>query len=117
MELVNPKLELFIRNFCKQQKIKYVEPLSLNTNIETELNIFDVDADLFISRFVEEFNIDYSSFNWNKYGYPVGSSLVAVMSFFLGRESEYVKKIAKRHKHTTFTIMVLQNALDSGRLI
>lgn len=86
MEDILPELKLFIIDFCKKNKIKNVDLNSLNieTCIDLDLNIFDIDIDLFLTEFINRFKVDYSSFNWNKYGYPKGSVLVGIIRIFFG---------------------------------
>ena len=116
-ENILPELKKFIIEFCKKQKIKYVdfERISIETNVEIDLNIFDVEADLFLTEFVEKFNVDYSEFSWAKYGYPKGNIIVGLLLVLFGSTS-FVKKIANQLGHSNFKVKNLQRAILTGKL-
>ncbi len=53
-------------------KLQQVDPcaLYLDTSIDLDLDIFDIEIDLFLAEFAEAFRVDNSKFTWYKYGYP-----------------------------------------------
>lgn len=118
MKDILPELKLFILDFCKRNKIKNIDLTDLNieTSIDLDLNIFDIDIDLFMTEFVERFKIDYSTFNWNKYGYPKGSTLVGVLRILFGYKRKWVKRIATIIYKPKFFVENLQNAIITGVL-
>jgi hypothetical protein len=80
MEDVLPPLKEFIVDYCNRYKIRSVDPrsLCLDTSIDLDLDIFDIEIDLFLADFADQFNIDQSKFTWYKYGYPKGSTRVQI---------------------------------------
>ena len=119
MEEVNPQLREFIVNYCTKYKIRKVDPrtLSLETSIDLDLDIFDIEIDLFLAEFAEQFKIDQSKFTWYKYGYPTGSASVNVIKAVFGYKSPWVKKLSNRIYKPRFRVSNLQDAVRTGKLL
>ena len=119
MEEVNPQLREFIINYCTKYKIRQVDPrsLSLETSIDLDLDIFDIEIDLFLAEFAEQFKIDQSKFTWYKYGYPKGSASVNIIKAVFGYKSPWVKKLSKRIYTPRFRVSNLQDAVRTGKLV
>ena len=86
MEEVHPQLKEFIIDYCTRYKISKVDPgtLNLETSIDLDLDIADIEIDLFLAEFAETFRIDQSKFSWYKYGYPTGSASVKLIKAVFG---------------------------------
>lgn len=117
MEDILPSLRDFIIHFCKEHKVgrKALSNLNLNTSLYPELNLEDLDIDLFLSDFVEKFKIDYSKFNWGKYGYPEGYFVIDILKLF-GYHKLWVRKLADRIYKPKFFVRNLQEAILTGKL-
>src|ERR1700749_1925104 len=114
MEEINPQLKEFIVDYCSRYKIREVDPgsLSLNTSIDLDLDIADIEIDLFLAEFAEKFRIDQSKFTWYKYGYPKGSASVKVIRTLFGYKSPWVKKLSNRIYKPKFRVSNLQEAVS-----
>jgi hypothetical protein len=119
MEEVHPQVKKFIVDYCSRYKIAEVDPgcLSLDTSIDLDLDIADIEIDLFLAEFAETFRIDQSKFSWYKYGYPKGSASVKVIRTVFGYNSAWVKNISKKLYKPRFLVSNLQDAFKTGRLI
>ena len=110
MEHVTPQLKDFIVSYCSKHKMREIDAasLALHTSIDLDLDIVDIEIDLFIDDFAAHFRIDTSKFTWYKYGYPTGSSKVTILKIAIwvqapvgetrGREMVYAKA---ENKHLT----------------
>ncbi len=118
MEEINPKLKDFIVDYCTKYKIREVDPCALNldTSIDLDLDIVDIEIDLFIAEFAEQFRIDNSKFSWYKYGYPTGSAGVNVIKAVFGYKSNWVKRLSHRIYKPKFRVSDLQHAVKTGKL-
>jgi hypothetical protein len=96
MEEVLPQLKEFIVDYCTKYKIQKVDPdaLYLDTSIDLDLDIFDIEIDLFLAEFAEAFSIDNSKFSWYKYGYPIGSPTVKAIKTVFGYNTVWVKRLS-----------------------
>jgi len=119
MEEVLPQLKEFIVDYCTKYKIHRVDPcaLYLDTSIDLDLDIFDIEIDLFLAEFVEAFRLDNSKFSWYKYGYPTGSPSVGLIKAVFGYRSRWVKRLSNRIYKPKFRVRNLQDAVKSGRLL
>ena len=119
MEEVLPELKVFITGYCDRYKISRVMPddLTLDTSIDLDLDIFDIEIDLFLAEFAETFRLDQSKFSWYKYGYPKGSATVVMVKALFGYRSAWVKRLAKRVYQPKFRVYNMQQALKSGKLV
>jgi len=119
MEEVLPELKEFITGYCDRYKIRKVDPdaLTVDTSIDLDLDIFDIEIDLFLAEFTDTFRVDNSRFTWYKYGYPKGSVTVEVIRTVFGYRSNWVKKLANRIYKPKFRVANLQEAVKTGRLI
>jgi hypothetical protein len=119
MEEVHPQLKEFIIDYCSRYKISKVDPGSLNlqTSIDLDLDIADIEIDLFLAEFAETFRIDQSKFSWYKYGYPKGSASVKVIRTLFGYNSNWVKSLSNKIYKPKFRVSNLQDAFKTGRLI
>ena len=119
MEEIHPQLKEFIVDYCTRYKIRKVDPcaLSLDTSIDLDLDIFDIEIDLFLAEFAEKFRIDQSKFSWYKYGYPKGSASVNVIKAVFGYKSRWVKRLSNRIYKPKFRVSNLQDAVRTGKLL
>ncbi|HVV54693.1 MAG TPA: DUF1493 family protein [Mucilaginibacter sp.] len=119
MEEVLPELKEFITGYCDRYKISKVDPetLTVDTSIDLDLDIFDIEIDLFLAEFVNTFRVDNSKFTWYKYGYPKGSAGVEVIRTIFGYRAKWVKKLAGRIYKPKFRVGNLQEAVKTGRLL
>ena len=116
---IHPKLKDFIVDYCTRYKITRVDPCSLrlDTSIDLDLDIFDIEIDLFIAEFAEQFKIDQSKFSWYKYGYPTGSASVHVIKAVFGYKSSWVKRLSNHLYQPKFRVSNLQDAVKTGKLL
>lgn len=119
MEEILPPLKEFIVDYCNRYKISHVDPgsLSLDTSIDLDLDIFDIEIDLFLADFADQFKIDQSKFTWYKYGYPKGSTRVRVIKIMFGYHSPWVKQLAQYCYKPKFKVKHLQDAVKTGKLV
>jgi len=119
MEEMNPQLREFIVDYCTRYKIRKVDPrtLNLDTSIDLDLDIVDIEIDLFLAEFAETFRIDLSKFSWYKYGYPTGSASVKVIRTVFGYKAQWVKRLSNRLYKPRFRVSNLQDAVVSGKLL
>ncbi|RFZ85585.1 DUF1493 family protein [Mucilaginibacter terrenus] len=119
MEQVHPRLKDFIIEYCTKYKVKNIDPASLSTctSIDLDLDIYDIEIDLFIDEFAQHFKVDASKFTWYKYGYPTGSAKVNMLKMVFGYKRRWVKRLAERWYKPKLRIATLQNALSTGKLI
>lgn len=119
MEEVLPELKNFIAGYCERYKIQKVDPdaLTVDTSIDLDLDIFDIEIDLFLAEFADTFRIDSSKFTWYKYGYPKGSVGVDVIKTVFGYRYTWVKKVAEKIYKPKFRVHNLQEAMKTGRLV
>ena len=96
MEEVLPELKEFIAGYCDRYKIQKVDPdaLTVDTSIDLDLDIFDIEIDLFLAEFTDTFRVDNSKFTWYKYGYPKGSLGVEMIRKVFGYRYAWVKKLS-----------------------
>jgi hypothetical protein len=90
--------------------------LTVDTSIDLDLDIFDIEMDLFLDEFIDTFRVDNSRFTWYKYGYPKGSVMVEMMKSVFGYRSTWVKRVANKIYKPKFRVYNLQQAVKSGRL-
>ena len=119
MEEVNPQLKEFIVDYCTRYKIRKVDPgvLCLDTSIDLDLDIVDIEIDLFLAEFAEKFRVDQSKFSWYKYGYPTGSASVNVIRTVFGYKAQWVKRLSNRIYKPRFRVSNLQDAVMTGKLL
>ena len=119
MEEVLPELKEFIAGYCERYKIQKVDPeaLTVDTSIDLDLDIFDIEIDLFLAEFTDTFRIDNSKFTWYKYGYPKGSVSVEMIKTVFGYRANWVKKVASKLYKPKFKVQNLQEAMKTGRLV
>ncbi|SDD26702.1 Protein of unknown function [Mucilaginibacter pineti] len=119
MEEILPPLKEFIVDYCDRYKIRRVDPgtISLDTSIDLDLDIFDIEIDLFLSDFADHFRIDNSKFTWYKYGYPKGSTRVRLIKTVFGYNKPWVKRLANYCYKPKFKVHHLQEAVKKGVLV
>jgi len=119
MEEVLPELKEFITGYCDRYKISKVAPgdLTVDTSIDLDLDIVDIEIDLFLAEFTDTFRIDDSKFTWYKYGYPKGSYAVDMLKIVFGYRSNWVKRLANQVYKPKFRVHTLQEAMKTGRLV
>jgi len=119
MEEIHPQLRSFIVEYCTRYKIREVDPgtLNLDTSIDLDLDIVDIEIDLFIAEFAQTFHIDQSKFSWYKYGYPTGSAGVNIIKAVFGYKKNWVKRLSTRIYKPKFRVSNLQDAVRTGKLV
>jgi hypothetical protein len=119
MEEIHPQLKDFIVDYCSRYKITEVDPrsLRLDTSIDLDLDIADIEIDLFLAEFAQTFRIDQSKFSWYKYGYPTGSASVRVIKAVFGYKSPWVKRLSNHLYKPKFRVSNLQDAVRTGKLL
>ncbi|SHN10864.1 Protein of unknown function [Mucilaginibacter sp. OK098] len=119
MEDIHPQLKDFIVDYCTRYKIRKVDPgaLCLDTSIDLDLDIVDIEIDLFLAEFAEKFRVDQSKFSWYKYGYPTGSTSVNVIRTVFGYKATWVKRLSNRIYKPRFRVSNLQDAVITGKLL
>ncbi|TSD67478.1 DUF1493 family protein [Inquilinus sp. KBS0705] len=119
MEQVHPQLKDFIINYCTRYKVKPIDPdmLHPDTSIDLDLDIVDIEIELFLAEFAEHFKVDASKFSWYKYGYPKGSTRVRILKTLFGYKKPWVKQLAGYCYKPKFKVHTLQNALQTGKLL
>ena len=119
MEEIHPQLRNFIVDYCTRYKIREVDPraLNLDTSIDLDLDIFDIEIDLFLAEFAEQFHVDQSKFSWYKYGYPTGSASVKIIKVVFGYKMQWVKRLSNRIYKPRFRVSNLQDAVRTGKLL
>lgn len=119
MEEVLPELKDFIACYCDRYKIRKIDPeaLTIDTSIDLDLDIVDIEADLFLAEFADTFRVDNSKFTWYKYGYPKGSFGVEMIRTIFGYRRNWVKKLANLIYKPRFRVANLQEAVKTGRLV
>ena len=119
MEELQPGIRTFIADYCNKYKIIQVNPeeLSLETSIDLDLDIADIEIDLFLAEFAEHFNIDNSKFSWYKYGYPKGSVSVKLLRSVFGYRRRWVRHLSHQMYKPKYKISNLQQAVKSGKLL
>lgn len=119
MEEIYPELKDFIIDYCTRYRIRKIDPhaLNLDTSIDLDLDIVDIEMDLFIAEFAEQFRIDQSKFSWYKYGYPTGSAGVNLIKALFGYRARWVRQLSHRIYTPKFRVRNLQNAVDTGKLL
>src|ERR1700761_3076085 len=119
MEEVLPELKEFIAGYCERYKIQKIDPeaLTVDTSIDLDLDIFDIEIDLFLAEFADTFRVDNSHFTWYKYCSPRGSVGVDMIKTVFGYRYNWVKKLANRIYKPKFRVADLQEAVKTGRLV
>ncbi|WP_367866786.1 DUF1493 family protein [Pedobacter sp. WC2423] len=119
MDNLLPELKVFIGNFILENSIKNVDlsKLNLNTSLDLDLNLFDLEMDLFITDFVNTFNIDYTRFNWKNYGYPDDTFIISIVRSFLNYKLNWVRQLAHWVYKPKITVSTLQQAINTGVLV
>ena len=119
MEEVLPQLKEFIVDYCNRYKIQQVDAgsLCLDTSVDLDLDIFDIEIDLFLAEFAERFRVDNSKFTWYKYGYPTGSTGVKVIRTVFGYRTPWVRRLSHKIYEPKFRVRNLQEAVKSGKLL
>ncbi|GAB3430178.1 DUF1493 family protein [Niabella aquatica] len=114
---LSQELKDFIISFCKEMKIKNIdaENISLDTSLDLDLNIFDLDMDVFIADFSKKFDIDISGFEWGKkYDYPSGKGMgilyMTLRSF--NYKKDWVKRMCRKLYNPKIYVRDLQNAIE-----
>ncbi|WP_447640940.1 MULTISPECIES: DUF1493 family protein [Chitinophagaceae] len=97
---IRADLKKFIESFCTEMKIKNIdiESIDLDTSIDTDLNIYDLDLDVFVNDFSQQFSVDTKQFDWKKQlAYPDGSDMNFMYIFFrsFNYKRRWVKSICK----------------------
>ena len=119
MEELHPGIKNFITDYCIRYKICPVDhqELNLDTSVDLDLDIADIEIELFLAEFAEHFNIDNSKFSWYKYGYPKGSISVKLLRSVFGYKRRWVRHLSHQIYKPKYKVGNLQQAVNSGRLL
>ena len=119
MEQIQPQLKNFIIDYCSKYKVQAIDAdsLSADTSIDLDLDIVDIEIDLFLAEFADHFKIDRSKFSWYKYGYPKGSTRVRIIKTMFDYKRPWVKQLAGYCYKPRFKVSTLQEALQTGKLM
>ena len=119
MEQIQPQLKAFIVDYCNKYKVHPIDihSISADTSIDLDLDIVDIEIDLFLAEFSEHFRVDKSKFSWYKYGYPKGSTRVRIIKSVFGYQRPWVRQLAGYCYKPRFKVRHLQQALNSGKLL
>lgn len=119
MDHLSPQLKDFIVDYCRRYKVVPVDTsmIKADTSLDLDLDIYDIEIDLFLSEFAEHFKVDKSNFSWYKYGYPKGSTRVRMIKAMFGYKHKWVKKVTGYCYKPKFKVAVLQQAIDNGKLV
>ncbi|MBL4675763.1 MAG: DUF1493 family protein [Mucilaginibacter sp.] len=119
MDQLSPQLTDFIVDYCNRYKVVPVDTSMIkpDTSLDLDLDIYDIEIDLFLSEFAEYFKIDKSKFSWYKYGYPKGSTRVRMIKALFGYKHPLVKKLTSYCYKPKFRVEVLQQALENRKLL
>lgn len=119
MEQIDPQLKGFIIDYCQKYRVRSIEAdeLHICTSIDLDLDIVDIEMELFLAEFTERFHIDNSKFSWYRYGYPKGSARVRIIKTLFNYNRRWVKKLAGYCYKPRFKVQVLQDALQTGKLL
>jgi hypothetical protein len=115
---LSPELRDFIISYCKEMKIKNIDSaaIDLDTNLDLDLNIFDLDIDLFMTDFTKRFEIDISTLKWGKkYDYPSGKEMNLLYIIFrsFNYKKDWVKRICRKLYKPKVFVRDLQNAIEN----
>ncbi len=112
------ELKEFVESFCREMKVKNIdlENMDLKTSLDLDLNIFDLDVDVFINDFIKKFDIDISSFEWGKQlEYPSDKDMSTLYSIFrsFNYRKNWVRKICRKLYKPKLFLIDFQNALEN----
>lgn len=121
MEL-SQELKDFIISFCKEMKIKNIDAdnINLDTSLDLDLNIFELDMDLFMTDFSKQFDVDISTLHWGiKYIYPSGDDMGLLYMIFrsFNYKKDWVKRICRKLYKPKIYVRDLQNAIENKAFI
>lgn len=113
-----PELKGFIISFCRDMKIKNidVESINLDTSLDLDLNIFDLDMDVFIADFTKRFGIDVSTFEWGKkYDYPSGKGMSLLYSILrsFNYKKNWVKNVSRKLYKPKIFVRDIQKVIEN----
>lgn len=119
---LSQELKNFIIFFCKEVKIKNidVENINLDTSLDLDLNIFELDIDLFITDFSKKFDIDISTIEWGKkYDYPSGDDMSFLYYIFrsFNYKRNWVKRTCRKLYKPKIYVRDLQNAIENKAFV
>ena len=119
MEELQPGIRVFIADYCTRYKINEVDPeeLNLDTSIDLDLDIADIEIELFLAEFAQHFKVDNSKFSWYKYGYPKGSISVKLLRSVFGYKRKWVRHLSHQLYKPKYKISNLQQAVKCGKLL
>ena len=119
MEELHPDIRDFIADYCSKYKISPVNPeeISLHTSVDLDLDISNIEIELFLAEFAEYFKIDNSKFSWYKYGYPRGSVSVKLLRSVFGYKRRWVRHLSHQLYKPKYKVSNLQQAIKSGKLL
>lgn len=96
----------FVQNYLGDTK----QELTRETDLQKNLKIWGDEADEFIEKFSNEFNVDISELDLNKYFYQEGDRILpSLINFF--------KDKSKDDKPYPLTLGDLEKAIEKGKLV
>lgn len=116
--MISKELKEFIIDFFSEKNI-YIEPKLLisETEIYYDLNIHDLDVDLFMGTFLKKFNIDDMDFDSKKYfglGIPIIDNNVKFIKKIVGNKKWLP---LEKEKREPFTLGLLDEAIKTKKLL
>ena len=116
---LSPELKELIISFCEEFKIRNIdiEAINLETSIDLDLNIYDIDFDYFLNDFGEKFKIDITKLKWgDKFQYPSGDDMRFIFSILrhFNYKKDWVKRICAKYYTPKVHVRDFQYAIDNG---
>ena len=116
--MISEELRIFFTNFFNKRKIDFDEELLLpETEIYFDLNIHDLDIDMFMGEFLKEFEIDDNDFPRENYfgtGIPFVDDNVGFLKKIFGNKKWLP---LEKEKRKPFTFKVLDEAIITKKLL
>jgi hypothetical protein len=105
---MNDKIFEKLKSFIIKERWEYDFPITRETSIEQDLNIYGDDSDEFLIAFGKEFNVNVSQFPIGDYFSGEGDKILpAIIRFFTNR---------KKRERKILTVGHLEKAVIEGRL-
>jgi hypothetical protein len=116
---LSPDLKEFIISFCREFKIRNIdiEALNLETSIDLDLDIFDIDFDYFLNDFGERYKIDITKLKWgDKFQYPSEDDMGIIYCIvrYFNFKKDWVKRMCAKYYTPKMHVKDFQYAIDNG---
>lgn len=108
-EVSNMDKKIFTKltTFIEKERWKYNVPFNRDTRLVQDLRIDGDDAYEFMEKFVSEFDVDYSEFDYSMYFSKEGFDLFGILESIFKKKGETKKAL---------TLGDLEKAIASGKL-